>query len=620
MSPIARLSLIAAASLVGGTAAAQIEYGGEPPSTYHTLSAQAPTATMRTVDVPALLEEDAAQQGKGPFRFGDNLEVDLGFEAGVWEALPNGDRVWRLRVESTGAYSISFILSEYELPSGAELYVYNDDMSSVYGMYNYRNNKPNGQMAIQPLQGEAVTLEYFEPTWVDFEGRLRIGTVVHDYRDVLAILAGSSSSPADGSCEIDVACPQGVGWEQQIRAVTRILNGGSLCSGSLLNNTAFDGTQLYMSANHCGSMNNAIFHFKHQKPACGSGVAPSNFSVQGSTLLANSSGLDFRLIRILPTIPANYEPFYAGWNRSGAIPSNTVTIHHPGGQPKKISFDNNSPVKSGTQWRILQWDLGVTQGGSSGCPLYDPNGRFLGQLCCGAAFCGFPFDDFYGRMDTQWGQVAAHLDPLGTGQTVIDGFDPFSSPAVLSGLSPMTVPAFASGQVTLTGSGFGGTSAVHVGGTTLTSFTVVDDSTLTFSAPTPTALGPVSVTVEKAVGMSNAVTLTYVETDPALLSATAASLTGLTVAWNFGAGADDLWFLFVSVNDNSTLPFGGFDLLANGVFLSSGTLSAVGVGNEAIIVPGGLAGAAVYSQVVTLDGGSFGLEAATNIGTTSILF
>jgi hypothetical protein len=57
-----------------------------------------------------------------------------------------------------------------------------------------------------------------------------------------------------------------------------------------------------------------------------------------------------------------------GWNHSGNGPTSTVTIHHPEGDVQKISFDNNPPTKSGTQWHIRTWDDGVTEPGSSGCP------------------------------------------------------------------------------------------------------------------------------------------------------------------------------------------------------------------------------------------------------------
>ena len=568
IAPQVRFSLTAAlVAALPALASAQIEYGGQPPSTYYELPGAVPTATMRSVDAAVLLEEDAAQP-KGAFRFGDNIEVDLGFEDGVWTDLPNGDRVWRLRIESVGAFSLSFVFSEYHLPSGAELYVYNDDLSTTRGMYNYLNNKPDGQMAIQPVGGNAVTLEYFEPAWVEFEGALRTGTVVHDYRDIIAIMS-EPASIADGGCEIDVACAAGAPWQNQIRATARILNGGLLCTGSLLNNTAFDGTQLFITANHCGTLGSAIFLFKYQKSGCGSGGAPTSSTVQGSVQLATSSGIDYRLVRITPSIPASYDPYWAGWDRSGAFPTNTVTVHHPNGGPKKISFDNDSPQKSGTDWRIIQWDLGVTEGGSSGCPLYNQNGRFVGQLWGGAAFCGFPFDDFYGRLDSEWSQVASHLDPIGAGSTTIDGWEiggggP-SGPSIVA-ISPSTVNALIPGStqtISIIGSGFTPTTTIEVDGVILSGipapFTYITSTLMTMDMPQVDNLGVVNVKLTEGA-LSDTAQMTVVEPALPQLQAgngdqpvTTFSFSGIDVTMS--SQVNDLFLLFWSPSGSpSTLP------------------------------------------------------------------
>jgi hypothetical protein len=480
-------------------AGAQLESGGAPPSTYLALSGSVPTVSMPAVDVAAMLAEDAGAEGQGPLRFGAEIAVDLGFEAGEWVTLDGGDRVWRMRVLSSGAYSLSFVFSAWDLPPGAELYLYNDDRSWTFGQFNALNDKPDGRMAIRPLAGEAVTLEYLEPAWVEHPGVLRIGTVVHDYRDVNAILFGET---ADGDCEIDVQCPQGVGWEDQVRAVTRLQVGGLLCSGSLVNNTSKDGKQLYISAQHCGSMSTGIFSFKYQHSGCGTGIAPTGFSLQGAQVLAESSTLDLQLGRILTTIPSTYEPYLAGWDRTGSTPASTVTIHHPNGGPKKISFDDDPPQKSGTQWRIVEWDLGVTEDGSSGAPLYSPQGRFVGQLCCGQATCDSPFNDYFGRLDAQWSQLAAHLDPLGTGQTTLDGHDPYAAPLDVIAVLPGTVDALVPGTaqtVSIIGSGFTPATAVEVDGVPVfgipSPYTWVSSTLMTLDMPQVDHLGPTSVKV-----------------------------------------------------------------------------------------------------------------------------
>ncbi|MFG0317448.1 MAG: trypsin-like serine peptidase, partial [Planctomycetota bacterium JB042] len=403
--------------------------------------------------------------------------------------LPNGGRVWRLRVTAENAYSLHAEFSTFDLRDGAELYVYDDARENVLGQYNALNVKANREFQHLPIPGTAVTYELVVPPAVEEPGALTIGRMWFGYRDVFVHLKAGGGTQTKGSCETDVNCPAGAGWENQRDAVMRLLSNGSLCTGSMLNNTSLNGDQLFITANHCGNLNNAVFLFNYQRSGCGTGSAPSNQSVQGSTQLATSSGIDYRLVRITPTIPSSYGHYLAGWDRSGTTPPNTATIHHPQGLPKKISFDDNSPGKSGTDWRIFQWDLGVTQPGSSGCPLYDHNRRFIGQLWGGAAACGYPFDDYYGRLQSEWSQVQAFLDPAGTGQTAIDGLDPNAPPCPM----PTT---YGSGELGSSGSvgttGWSGVPSASTGNFAITAsgfspnaFGVVFLGTSQTSVPTP---------------------------------------------------------------------------------------------------------------------------------------
>ncbi|MDF1798908.1 MAG: hypothetical protein P1V81_07010 [Planctomycetota bacterium] len=422
-------TLLGAAALLGlsTVASAQLSFGGLPPSDYDALlTGPVPTVKMDPVDVARLEAEDAMAEKVGAFRFGDELAVHLTpGNSGEWTELENGDRVWRLRIESAGAYSLSLIFDEFLLPAGSELYAYDDERTVVYGQYNQANNKANRMFAIQPLPGDALTLEYFEPAHVTAPGAITVGTVVHDYKDVFAVvdaLGKSTGSPkAAGACNNDVNCPVGAPWGDQVRSVVAIFIGGGVCSGSMINNTSGNNDQLFITANHCGSVTNAVFRFNYEKSGCGSGTAPTNQTVQGSTLLKASSSGDYRLARLTQAIPPSYNVYLEGWDKSNVTPTSTIAIHHPQVGPKKISFDYNPPSKSGGDWQINQWDDGVTEPGSSGSPLYSNEGLFIGALYGGQATCSFPYNDYYPRLGGHFNALAQWLDPLGTGQTTLVG-------------------------------------------------------------------------------------------------------------------------------------------------------------------------------------------------------
>lgn len=401
----------------------QLEHGGTPCPEKLLGTAEVPSQQFAAVNVDQLLAEDQ-RRPKGSFRFGIVRPTQVGLgNGGRWQTLPNGDRVWRLRVASEGAYSLGLEFGAFALPAGAQLFVYNDDRETVRGAYTAASNKPNQLFAIQPTAGDALTLEYLEPAAVAGQGRLQLSGVVHDYVDFL----GHGSNADGGSCNVDVNCAAGNPWRNQINAVIGVTQGGWICTAELINNTANDGRQLVMSANHCGGYNNAVFLFNYQRAGCNSGASPRNQSVQGSTLLATGNTGDYRLVELQEQIPASYNAYYLGWNRGATVPTNTLCIHHPSGCPKKISFDNDRPTRAGQYWRVEDWDVGTTEGGSSGSPLLDQNGRLIGQLCCGLAACGNNFSDDYGALNTYWNNVSRFLDPLNTGAITVDGFDPNAS-------------------------------------------------------------------------------------------------------------------------------------------------------------------------------------------------
>ena len=122
-------------------------------------------------------------------------------------------------------------------------------------------------------------------------------------------------------------------------------------------------------------------------------------------------------------------------------PTSAVGIHHPSGDIKKWSYDGDASVSSewggwgssgtNTHWEVLDWDIGTTEGGSSGSPLFDQNKRIVGQLHGGAALCGNDFSDLYGKVAYSWdcqsqnsGRLDIYLDPNNSGLTLLDGFDP----------------------------------------------------------------------------------------------------------------------------------------------------------------------------------------------------
>ncbi|MDQ3192155.1 MAG: trypsin-like peptidase domain-containing protein [Bacteroidota bacterium] len=439
---------------------AQISEGGTPLSFGQKIASQLnsdfPEEILPFVNVATLLAEDAVEeQYKNiPFRFAYPHQVNFTTaNSGKWDVLSNGSKIWRLKITSTGAYSLNLTFDEYNLPIGAKLFIYNQEKSQVIGAFTHNNNKPYNQLGTVPVEGESIIVEYYEPIGTPRSNAFKIGTVAHDYKNIFKQAVNFNNS---GSCNNNVICPLSAGWEEQIRSVALITtNGGSrLCTGSLVNNTCNNGTPYFLTADHClgSGVNTWVFIFNYDSPQCSPSIdGPLANSISGCSLRANNPGSDFALLELSSVPPASYDVFYAGWDRTGDIPTFQTAIHHPSGDVKKISFDYD-PASAVTWngaacWEIANWESGTTEPGSSGSPLFDNNNRLIGQLYGGSASCSSITDDAYGRFDVSWNGSSASnrlsdwLDPCNTNDMTIDGFNPNQPTLTLdAGISSILSP------------------------------------------------------------------------------------------------------------------------------------------------------------------------------------
>lgn len=391
------------------------------------------------------------QMPKTKFIFGKNFEVDYGIHnAGSWTNLPSGDRLWQIHISSDQALSLNLIFDQFYIPSGGYVYLYNPETLEVVGAYTADNNNAAKTLGTELVQGDEIIVEYFEPYGYQNESMLHIGTITHGLRSLRPYAEAMMRDLNDaGDCNIDVNCPLGSGWESQRNAVAMIISGGNaLCTGSLVNNTNEDGTPYFLTANHCGNDPTSwVFRFRWESPTpdCAttapSANGPTNFeSNNGAVFRAANAGSDFFLCELNTAPNPAWDIYYAGWDRTDVQPTQQTGIHHPSGDIKKICRNNDPATQTVWQsaecWEIADWDQGVTEGGSSGSPLFDQNHRIIGQLYGGSAACSGTVDndqpDYYGRFGVSWDGPSSSerlkdwLDPGNTGVNTLDGYNPLT--------------------------------------------------------------------------------------------------------------------------------------------------------------------------------------------------
>lgn len=422
---------------------AQISIEKQPLSFSYNLKKQ-----LKYIELPDVNNEKQRSENKNkyPLQFAKAFDVDYNpNNSGQWETMPNGDRIWRLGIVSKGAFSINFTFKNFKVPEGGDVFVYNRDKTQILGAFTALNNKVSGFLPVAPIAGEMIIIEYFEPANVKFKGILEIGRIAHDY---LGIFAPTDRKLRSQSCEVNINCPEGDDWQIDKRAVMKmIVDNTDLCTGSLINNTSYDGTPYILTANHCVNnetkANKTLFIFNYESETCDGNSGSPSQTLSGSSLIATApeEKLDFALLKLSQMPPKQYNPYFAGWNRNPEAAKRVVCIHHPDGDIKKISIAQGAPVTGNygedylynSHWHIKKWEVGATEGGSSGSPLFDENHCIVGDLTGGKASCTNPENDYFCKFDLAWDyfvpesqKLQPWLDPIESNQTILNGYDPYN--------------------------------------------------------------------------------------------------------------------------------------------------------------------------------------------------
>jgi hypothetical protein len=450
-----KTSLVVCLLLLSIPSHAQLNQGGLPLSFEKNLS-QSPVDfhTIIAVQTEKLKQEDLIFDTipEIPWRFGENIPTDINpNNAGTWQITADKGQIWQTGIASPGAVSLNLVFQPYHLPPGAKLFVYSADRKQILGAFNHRNNQEDKFFATSIIFSDSLIVEYFEPANALFKGEIGVSQVTHGYRHARKF--AEKVFGESGECNINVGCDVAQPYADQIRSVALMLTGSnSFCTGALINNAENDGTPYILSANHCyKEPSTVVFWFNWESDNCQNPeTEPLPQALSGAQQKARftynnttKTGSDFWLMEMNHLPPYEYNLFYMGWNRADdpLTIDSVVGIHHPSGDIKKFSWSTDSLQKWGygsfnagyeTHWRVKSWDAGTTtEGGSSGSPLLDQNGRIIGQLHGGNAACGNTLPDWYGRFAVSWDGdgtdatgLKRWLDPNGLNPQTNNGYQP----------------------------------------------------------------------------------------------------------------------------------------------------------------------------------------------------
>jgi hypothetical protein len=153
--------------------------------------------------------------GPGPVRYAFDVPVNYTLEnSGAWQELPNGSRLWRLKIEMQGALSTNAYYDRFWMPKGAKFFVYSEETGQTIGAITSEfiegsREKPI-QFATALIYGESVVFEYYQPSFVKQTAIISISRIDYGYRLINNPRQVSLRNFGDAAaCEININCPEG---------------------------------------------------------------------------------------------------------------------------------------------------------------------------------------------------------------------------------------------------------------------------------------------------------------------------------------------------------------------------------------------------------------------------
>ena len=413
------------------------------------------------------VEDELREQECGPYRFAISRPVLVTPEThGTWEEIQDGIWLWRLHITSSNAISLNLAFTCYLMPPHGNMFIYSADYNQVLGPFTIEHNQEHKQLWTPLIYADDIIIEVTLPLSEVSDLELELTSINHGYRflaeNLFLMAAGDSAW-----CHRDVSCPEGDSWRDQIRSVAMYTIGGTVQgTGTLLNNTTEDDKPYFLTAFHVfdpdrngiiedpqGQSASLVLYWNYEASECrGTCGLPSDVQHGGAHFRAGYCRSDFVLVELAESSPSSFNVYFAGWDRTDVVPAAGVAIHHPQGDCKKINVENDSlkldrwttdenpcPVPGGpplpwwwprekTHLQVSNWDVGATETGSSGCPLFNSEKGVVGQLQGGTMGCSWPRESYFGRLFTSWTgggtsdtRLSDWLDPLDSGVMCLDG-------------------------------------------------------------------------------------------------------------------------------------------------------------------------------------------------------
>ena len=324
------------------------------------------------------------------------------FESFDWAGVVRTPQAAAVRVHFTG----------FDLPEGAEMYVYTRD-GMAFGPYTGRGPNGTGDFWTNTVAGAEAILQLRaggigEPRFtVAGIGHLTADFAMANHLRPVTNAANTKPCSFNADCTVDAACgSENSAVTAASDAVAHILFASGaylyICSGGLVADSD-TGTNVpyFITANHCISKGSEASSmetfFFYRASSCQSCPDPGAAVTIGSSIVSTGRTADYTLLRLSQNAPSGAA--FLGWSSSAIANTNGVNLYrlsHPLGAPQAYSehvVDTSKPTCRSWprgSWIYSRDVLGATEGGSSGSPVVNGAGQLVGQLSGG---CGYNVND-----------------------------------------------------------------------------------------------------------------------------------------------------------------------------------------------------------------------------------
>jgi len=207
---------------------AQISEGGIPSSFQYTnrLKSSLPIRQIPidfSVEDLKMVDEWQVSQG-APLKVGTFIDTDLSIDnAGHWSSLPNGQKIWQLRIQAKGAIALMVSFKEFYIPEEGKLFIYNAERTHLIGAFTHQTNPSTLEYATEFIAGDDIILEYETNGRANQQPRLSIDRIGYGYNHLSVSPTKEGIGPgSSGSCMVNINCEEGDAWQTEKNGICLI--------------------------------------------------------------------------------------------------------------------------------------------------------------------------------------------------------------------------------------------------------------------------------------------------------------------------------------------------------------------------------------------------------------